>query len=193
MLVNKSPLESGGGGATETCDSGEEGLSDEAMARRLFEKECDNFQAEELLIIQLSALHVQRLAAAPPPPSHASLPSLANDRAAHAADAFSRLEAHLKLMKASDKGTSWAGGATSRLDVFLSTYRLVLACYAWGVGDSGGVMGGLPKLAGELEALEAHPLLLHALELILEAAPSSCQPLLSREGLPLMWLTSQTA
>jgi hypothetical protein len=163
------------------------------MARRLFEKECDNFQAEELLIIQLSALHAQRLAAALPLPSHASLPSLANDRAAHAADALSRLEAHLTLMKASDKGTSWAGGATSRLDVFLSTYRLVLACYAWGVGNVGGEMGGLPKLAGELEAFEAHPLLLHALELILEAAPSSCQPLLSREGLPLMWLTSQTA
>jgi hypothetical protein len=35
---------------------GAERLSDEAMARRLFEKECDNFQAEELLIIQVPPL-----------------------------------------------------------------------------------------------------------------------------------------
>ena len=196
MLSNKSPMESGAGGGTETCDSGEEGLSDEAMARRLFEKECDNFQAEELLIIQLSALHAQRLAAAAPPPSNTPLASLATNRAAYAADAVSRLEAHLTLMKASGKGTSWAGGATSRLDIFLSTYRLVLACYAWGVGDAGAEAGReLPKLAREMQALDAHPLLLHALELIHETAPSSCRRVLSEEGLsglPLMWLTSQT-
>jgi len=189
-LTNKSATQSSG---TDTCDSGEgERLSDEAMARRLFEKECDNFQAEELLIIQLAALHVRRLASASPPP--ALLPnSLASKRTTEAASSLSRLSAAVTAMKPGGKSTSWAGGVTSRLDVFIHTYRLVLACYAWNVGTAAEELGTLKNMASALEALDAHPLLLHALMLIKQATPLQCGRLLSDQGLPLMWLTSITA
>ena len=178
---------------TDTCDSGEgERLSDEAMARRLFEKECDNFQAEELLIIQLAALHVRRLASAAPPPALLSN-SLAGKRTAEAATALSRLSTAVSAMQASGRGTSWAGGVTSRLDVFLHTYRLALACYAWGVGMAVEEMRVLSDMARGLEALDAHPLLLHALMLMQRATAVEGERLASDQGLPLMWLTSFTA
>ena len=96
-------------------------------------------------------------------------------------------------MQAGGKGTSWAGGATSRLDVFLDTYRTVLACFAWGVGGEEEEAAALRRVASGRAALEGHPLLLHALDLTQQAARSGTQGLESEEGLPLMWLTSHSA
>jgi hypothetical protein len=177
--------------------AGGERLSDEAMARRLFEKECDNFQAEELLIIQLCALHVRRLAVAaavkPSPGAGDASQDLAAKRPAEAAAALGRLDSQVAAMLPSAQTTSWAGGVTSRLDIFLQTYRLALACYAWGVGAESEEVARLKDLAASLEALEAHPLLVHALSLMLQSPPSGCDRLASEQGLPLLWLTSSTA
>ena len=187
-MVTRSPHAEGS--VTEMAEGGKEGLSDEAMARRLFEKECDNFQAEELLIIQLSALHLRRrVGEAPPQPL---VHALTDKRDAGAA-VLARLEAQVAAMQSGGKGTSWAGGATSRLDVFLDTYRMVLACFAWGVGGEEEEAAALKRVASGMAALEAHPLLLHALHLTQQAARSGAQGLVSEEGLPLMWLTSHTA
>jgi len=91
------------------------------------------------------------------------------------------------------KTTSWAGGVTSRLDVFLQTYRLALACYAWGAGSDEGRMGRMRDLAASLQAVDAHPLLVHAVSLMLDSAASGSDRLVSAQGLPFLWLTSSTA
>ena len=193
MLAKKAAADGGGAEASE----GEELLSDEAMARRLFEKECDNFQAEELLIVQLSALHVRRLASATSLDAPCGAGLLANSRAAAAAAALAALDAEVSAVEAVGSGeatkSSWAGGVTSRHDVFASMYRLVLACYAWGVGDAQGEKETLARVVGALQKLDVHPLLLHALRLIAGSSPSESQRLVSDDGLPLMWLTSVTA
>ena len=178
----------GVGGGQEVLEGGEV-LSDEAMARRLFEKECDNFQAEEMLMVQLSALHLRRLGST----------ALADKRSSKAAAALARLDAQASDLQAQASGrkeSSWAGGVTSRMDVFLNTYRLILACYAWGVGGSPEERDRLGRIAAGLQQVDAHPLLVHAVRMVScasESAPLACHRVVSEEGLPLLWLTSATA
>ena len=176
------------GGGQEVLEGGEV-LSDEAMARRLFEKECDNFQAEEMLMVQLSALHLRRLGST----------ALADKRSSKAATALARLDAQASDLQAQASGrkeSSWAGGVTSRMDVFLNTYRLILACYAWGVGGSVEERDMLGRIAAALQQVDAHPLLVHAVRMVScasESAPLACHRVVSEEGLPLLWLTSATS
>ncbi|EKX50149.1 hypothetical protein GUITHDRAFT_135333 [Guillardia theta CCMP2712] len=79
----------------EAEGAGKQPVADEVMARRLFEKECDNFQAEALLLLQLSA----RSAASLSPP----LPL--GDVAA----CMARLEELVGTLRGLGKSSCWVG------------------------------------------------------------------------------------
>lgn len=94
-------------------DGGDGHVPDDVMSRRLFEKECDNFQAEDLLLMQCCAKHLRALG------PHSSFSA-----------AVGRLRAYVEGKAARlSEGTDWAGGVSSRSDIFLEMYRMVLAIY----------------------------------------------------------------
>lgn len=92
----------------------DEYVADNVVTRRLFEKECDNFQAEELLMMQCCARHVRKLRAG-----------------GTLTESVEKLQAFVEGDVAGlGKKTDWAGGVSSRTDVFAEMYRLILGVYA---------------------------------------------------------------
>ena len=133
-------------------------VSDEAMARRLFEKECDNFQAEELIVVMLAARHRRGAGA--------------GAGAAAAEEAAAQLAEYLGSLAGAGTATCWAGGVSSRSDIFLHVYRQLLAIWALGSGARLGPAGmaALGAAARALVGLEAHFLLRNALAHVAEDA-----------------------
>eukprot|EP00281_Chroomonas_sp_CCMP1168_P008861 CAMPEP_0206267988 /NCGR_PEP_ID=MMETSP0047_2-20121206/31456_1 /ASSEMBLY_ACC=CAM_ASM_000192 /TAXON_ID=195065 /ORGANISM="Chroomonas mesostigmatica_cf, Strain CCMP1168" /LENGTH=313 /DNA_ID=CAMNT_0053696255 /DNA_START=1 /DNA_END=942 /DNA_ORIENTATION=+ len=167
----------------------EEHVADDVMTRRLFEKECDNFQAEELLMMQCCALHVRRLGAG-----------------GSFLRAVERLRAYVDgdAARLGEK-TDWAGGVSSRSDVFAEMYRLVLGVYASmpeaGQGGDEGASGrdALEAVCKSLVEQRTHLLLRSGLMQVVTTcgADSAASVLRGQDecskldGLSLMFLTSE--